>query len=1069
MAQCPSGSLHDDEFCYAISEKYATITGYTGKAENLEIPSRINGTPVLHIGNESFYKNKHIKTVTIPEGVASIGSKAFYRCRRLSAIALPGSLSSIGSYAFYGCRSLNGIDIPDSLKIIDDYAFMRCSRLTDLKIGNGTSTIGTGAFQNCARLESVSMGYAVERIGAMVFFKCKALSKIFIPCGAESIGSNACEGCKRLMSISIPASIKTIGSRAFSNCKSMERAFFSGDAPRVGDDVFFKTAKNFTVCHSPEANGFLDHPWSDYNAQACEFSQPPSLGEPFIVGTWTALSSDPRIPCVVFNNTSVLWTYAQPSLTCQEPLVHKLLFRPAGTLSWTVVEPLSSGDTGTVWIEQFARITGTGLFELKYSATNCEGQTACSEMYYVCIEGDTIDITRPPYNAAGDGVTNDRPAIIRALEVAAARFLDGEEKTEIFFPAGDYALLNDAVPTAPAGISYYLPNGFSGLTIRGAGINQSRILWTDGASPNSEQNRLQPDSYPMAISLKPAATDPEGEDRLPADGERLSLITFTDISIWDDNPVGHQRNPPTGEETHGFSVAYADHVTFKNVGVYNIGDEGLISAHCSQVLYENIIGENWLYTANPYLPAIIDIMHDCNDILIEDCTIFQNSPTGGVGIQIEAQGDGDISNILIRNNIIGGLRAPVVIHTGAAYFETKTHDISITDNTFGNSTYRGKAGIQKTSASNTIHDISIMGNHIRNMTVGIELLSGVYTEMNNFIISDNTIEDIRFTSGLTGIGILIRGSGLSISDNVIDNCDSSAVLFCNAADVEISGGVFSNLNRATTTFAGIGRWWGSVLERVHIDGITLINGRGTGINGADVMTVENSIIDMDMARPAKAASGVQQLINNTLNAPIGLSSGASYHINGNDFILQVDPGEALIPLVGNEDTDIINNRFDYCCTGSPSYAITMRAQDGRKCSRIRITGNNFHNTVLPSGRAPINIQAYDAISGIVIENNILPTGVENAANTIAVPDGATLPQSNTLWVQGSPGGSATSDILAIDNAFAIGDICTYIGMNDSRPITIKNGANTSIGEDRILKSHDELSVRWDGFQWVEHF
>jgi len=329
MAQCPSGSLHDDEFCYAISEKYATITGYTGKAENLEIPSRINGTPVLHIGNESFYKNKHIKTVTIPEGVASIGSKAFYRCRRLSAIALPGSLSSIGSYAFYGCRSLNGIDIPDSLKIIDDYAFMRCSRLTDLKIGNGTSTIGTGAFQNCARLESVSMGYAVERIGAMVFFKCKALSKIFIPCGAESIGSNACEGCKRLMSISIPASIKTIGSRAFSNCKSMERAFFSGDAPRVGDDVFFKTAKNFTVCHSPEANGFLDHPWSDYNAQACEFSQPPSLGEPFIVGTWTALSSDPRIPCVVFNNTSVLWTYAQPSLTCQEPLVHKLLFRPA--------------------------------------------------------------------------------------------------------------------------------------------------------------------------------------------------------------------------------------------------------------------------------------------------------------------------------------------------------------------------------------------------------------------------------------------------------------------------------------------------------------------------------------------------------------------------------------------------------------------------------------------------------------------------------------------------------------------------------------------------------------------
>jgi hypothetical protein len=60
-------------------------------------------------------------------------------------------------------------------------------------------------------------------------------------------------------------------------------------------------------------------------------------------------------------------------------------------------------------------------------------------------------------------------------------------------------------------------------------------------------------------------------------------------------------------------------------------------------------------------------------------------------------------------------------------------------------------------------------------------------------------------------------------------------------------------------------------------------------------------------------------------------------------------------------------------------------------------------------------------------------------------------------------------VLAIEDGREIGDICTYIGMSDSRTVTIKNGANTDLGEDRILGLNDSVTVVWNGSYWVERF
>lgn len=80
------------------------ITGYTGTATNLEIPSTIDGAAVKEIGNRAFaFVSSHMKnkltSVTIPDTVVRIGNSAFYN-HNLTSITIPKNVSEIGSYAF---------------------------------------------------------------------------------------------------------------------------------------------------------------------------------------------------------------------------------------------------------------------------------------------------------------------------------------------------------------------------------------------------------------------------------------------------------------------------------------------------------------------------------------------------------------------------------------------------------------------------------------------------------------------------------------------------------------------------------------------------------------------------------------------------------------------------------------------------------------------------------------------------------------------------------------------------------------------------------------------------------
>ena len=151
------------------------VSGYTGTATEVIIPSKYQG-----------------KLVT------SIGERAFSYCYSITSITIGNSVKAIGDYAFLCCDSLTSIVIPNSVEAIGENAFSACENLTSITMGNGVTSIGYDAFSNCRNLTSIVISNSVEAIGDRAFSNCTSLTSIVIPNSVETIGDDAFYDCSSL-------------------------------------------------------------------------------------------------------------------------------------------------------------------------------------------------------------------------------------------------------------------------------------------------------------------------------------------------------------------------------------------------------------------------------------------------------------------------------------------------------------------------------------------------------------------------------------------------------------------------------------------------------------------------------------------------------------------------------------------------------------------------------------------------------------------------------------------------------------------------------------------------------
>ncbi|MDD2627537.1 MAG: leucine-rich repeat domain-containing protein [Clostridia bacterium] len=189
-------------FNYSENDGKVTITGYTKKDDTtikyLNIPSIIDGKPVV-----------------------SIGSNVFMNCPNLINITIPNTVVSIGEFAFSNCYKLKNIKIPDSVIFIDRYAFEWCSGLTNINIPIYMTSISNGTFFGCGGLTSITIPNSVTSINVEAFGSCYNVTRIIIPDSVVSIGRNAFYFCDSLTSITIPNSVTSIEDTAFSWCSNL--------------------------------------------------------------------------------------------------------------------------------------------------------------------------------------------------------------------------------------------------------------------------------------------------------------------------------------------------------------------------------------------------------------------------------------------------------------------------------------------------------------------------------------------------------------------------------------------------------------------------------------------------------------------------------------------------------------------------------------------------------------------------------------------------------------------------------------------------------------------------------
>lgn len=200
----------------------ATITGYTGRATVLNIPSEVDGHTVVAIGENAFKARKDLVYVTIPDTVTIINKNAFNGCTSLSSVQLSTKLVTIQESAFNGCSSLMEIDVPDSVETIGNSAFAKCLRLIRAKLPNNKkyTYVGNNLFEGDTNLSEAILSDYITEIKEKAFYQCGFFS-LKLSDNITSIGEEAYYGCNKLTKLELPKYFETFGGSCFGDCDGL--------------------------------------------------------------------------------------------------------------------------------------------------------------------------------------------------------------------------------------------------------------------------------------------------------------------------------------------------------------------------------------------------------------------------------------------------------------------------------------------------------------------------------------------------------------------------------------------------------------------------------------------------------------------------------------------------------------------------------------------------------------------------------------------------------------------------------------------------------------------------------
>ncbi|MEI0843475.1 leucine-rich repeat domain-containing protein [Brachyspira pilosicoli] len=194
-------------------------------------------TTMAEIADNSFYGNKYLYSVKLPDTLTSIGNNAFADAKKLISINFPASLSKIGEGAFLSCTSLENVDLKDTkITVLNKQVFSDCSSLTKIVLPDSLLIMENSVFSYCISLEEITLPDKFQAIGTFVFAGCSKLKKVNFNNQIQSIYHYAFYQCTSLSSISLPSSLKqlgVVGIEIFPDCTSLSDVEYLGTNPEA--------------------------------------------------------------------------------------------------------------------------------------------------------------------------------------------------------------------------------------------------------------------------------------------------------------------------------------------------------------------------------------------------------------------------------------------------------------------------------------------------------------------------------------------------------------------------------------------------------------------------------------------------------------------------------------------------------------------------------------------------------------------------------------------------------------------------------------------------------------------
>lgn len=240
MADEASPEYFSGDYHYILhSDGTAEITRFTGKPNQLAVPTELDGHCVVGIGNEAFYLCDTVTSITLPDGVMYIGDNAFASCFSLTSIVLPHSITSIGNHAFDLCVALTNVTLPDSVTSIGQNPFAACISLSHINVSPDHPLLTTidGVLFNKVDKSLICYPYAFNS------------TSYAIPHGICAIEEYAFYGSESLRSISLPDSVTNLENNPFMGCANLTEIIVSPNHPVLTtiDGVLFNKVEKTLI------------------------------------------------------------------------------------------------------------------------------------------------------------------------------------------------------------------------------------------------------------------------------------------------------------------------------------------------------------------------------------------------------------------------------------------------------------------------------------------------------------------------------------------------------------------------------------------------------------------------------------------------------------------------------------------------------------------------------------------------------------------------------------------------------------------------------------------------------